>query len=871
MKKLFIALVLCFVYIAASAQEITGVVTESTTGEPIPYMNIFYDGKGIGTISDVDGNFTLPLHPEWKKLTFSAVGYVKKTVTISSSTRRLKVKIQPDDVQLSEVVVKPKKQKYSRKNNPAVELMKKVIAAKKQSDLAQHDFYQYNKYQKITLSFNNMDSTKMNEGIFKNMPQLKKQLEVCPETQKQILPVSVNETVTQRIYRKDPKSEKDIIKGMNNQGVNELLNTGDILTTVMKDVFTDVNIYDDEIRLLQYPFNSPVSNAGIGFYKYYIMDTLMVDNARCIDVSFVPNNSQDFGFSGHVYIFADSSYQIKKCYLNIPKKSDINFVDNMQILQEFETLPSGERVLVSDDMLVELKVANFMNSFQVRRITKYKDFAFDELPKQLFKRKGREIKEADAMMRDDSFWKEYRQVELSKSEGDMDVFVKSLQQIKGFKYVLFCLKALIENFVETGDKDHPSKIDIGPCNTIITQNSVDGLRLRASGQTTANLNKHWFFKGYGAYGFRDSRWKYMGEVEYSFNKKEYLPREFPKNSIAFHYQYDVVSPNDKFVHTDKDNMFTSFKFTDVNQMLYERYGQLTYEREYENGFKMQVQLRNSNNEACDQLKYRYLPNHGDVNFYYDRKDFTTSEATVFFRFAPGETFINTKQRRVPINLDAPVFTISHTMGFKDVLGGDYKYNFSEVTFYKRLWLTSWGKIDTHIKAGAQWNKVPYPLLITPAANLSYIMEDETFNLINNMEFLNDRYASLQTSWDLNGKIFNRIPLLKKLKWREFIGVNVLWGKLTDKNNPFLAQNQNSDILMDFPAYYNTDGTYRIGEDGNPIYRSYVMDPKRPYVEAIVGIHNIFKLVHVEYVRRLNYLDLPTSTKWGIRFMFRVTF
>ena len=151
------------------------------------------------------------------------------------------------------------------------------------------------------------------------------------------------------------------------------------------------------------------------------------------------------------------------------------------------------------------------------------------------------------------------------------------------------------------------------------------------------------------------------------------------------------------------------------------------------------------------------------------------------------------------------------------------------------------------------------------------MEDETFNLINNMEFLNDRYASLQTSWDLNGKIFNRIPLLKKLKWREFIGVNVLWGKLTDKNNPFLAQNQNSDILMDFPAYYNADGTYRIGEDGNPIYRSYVMDPKRPYVEAIVGIHNIFKLVHVEYVRRLNYLDLPTSTKWGIRFMFRVTF
>ncbi len=193
------------------------------------------------------------------------------------------------------------------------------------------------------------------------------------------------------------------------------------------------------------------------------------------------------------------------------------------------------------------------------------------------------------------------------------------------------------------------------------------------------------------------------------------------------------------------------------------------------------------------------------------------------------------------------------MGLKNVLGGDYKYNFTEAGIYKRFWMNSWGKIDINVKAGAQWNRVPYPLLIMPAANLSYIIEDETFNLINNMEFLNDRYASLDASWDLNGKIFNRIPLLKKLKWREYIGVKALWGKLTDKNNPYLEQNANSSVLMQFP-----EGCY-------------VMDPHKPYVELIAGVHNIFKLLHVEYVHRCNYNELPTAHKNGIRLMMRLTF
>lgn len=821
--KSFLLFLLLGCCISVSAQNIQGVVTDSLTNEPIPYLSVFYEGKGVGSITDNDGNYKVETRKGWNKLTFSAVGYVTKVVNIIPGvTKNLNVRMRPDDIMLDEVVVKPKREKYSRKNNPAVELMKKVIAHKKNNKLSENDYYQYNKYQKITMSLNDVTPEMLEKGMYKKMPFLKDQIELCEETNKFILPISVDETASQKIYRKHPKSEKTIIKGMSSTGVNELFATGDMLSTVLKDVFTDVNIYDNDIRLLQYPFISPISSSdAISFYKFYIMDTTFVDKDKCFHLTFVPNNSQDFGFTGHLYVLADSSYTVKKCTMNLPKKSGVNFVDNMDIIQEFEQLPNGEWVLKTDDMIVEMTLMKIMQGFQIRRTTRYSDYAFDELPQQLFKRKGAEIKEADAMMRGDDFWNQYRPVPLTQTESSMDMLVKRLEQMPGFKYVIFVLKAFIENFVETGTKEHPSKVDIGPVNTMISNNYIDGLRLRMSAQTTANLNPHLFFKGYYAYGFKDHRSKYMGEVEYSFNKKEYLPREFPKNSITFSYQYDVMSPTDKFLKTDKDNVFVSFKTSTVDQMSYVRNIALKYENETQFGLKTTVEVKHSTDEPTGGLAY--ITNDDQKTLV---PEIQTMEASLAFRYAPGETFVNTKQRRIPVSFDAPVFTLSHTAGFKGVLGGEYNYNLTEIGLYKRFWFSSWGKIDMFVKGGAQWNKVPFPLLIMPAANLSYILQRETFNLINNMEFLNDRYASLDVSWDLNGKIFNRIPLLKKLKWREAIGFKMLYGHLTDKNNP-MKHPGDSELFL-FPT-----------RDGRPT--SFVMDPKTPYMECSVGIHNIFKI------------------------------
>lgn len=852
MKK-FLILFFLILSQVAGAQTITGVVVEEATGDTIPFPSIQYKKEKIATSGNANGRFSIK-RINGERLTFSAVGYQELTILIGPNTpSEMKITLKTDTKQLKGVTVKAKRSKYSRKNNPAVELMKRVIAAKKRTDLANHDYYQFNKYQKITLAINDIKPTELENEKLKKKKWLINQIETCPYNNKLILPLSVDETVTQNIYRKDPKTEKTIIMGQNSSGVNDLIETGDILNNVLKDVFTDVDLYDDQIRLLQYPFTSPIGKDAISFYRFYIVDTVYVDRDKCFHLQFLPNNQQDFGFRGEIWILADSTLHVKRCNLTLPKKSDVNFVDNLQIIQEYTRLPEGEWVLTTDDMFVEMSIAKFLSKAIVIRTTRMSDYAFDELPDKIFKGKTKVLHESNAMMRDEAFWNKYRSVELTKSESSMDAFINNLSQQKGFKYIIFGVKAFIENFVETGSQNHPSKVDIGPINTMISSNFIDGVRTRISAQTTANLNPHWFLSGYYARGWDSHKNYYKGEITYSFNKKEYLPREFPKRTLTFTSTYDVCSPSDKFMHTDKDNVFTALKWTKVEKMMFYNRQQLSFEREEEWGFRTTISLKTEENEACGDLFFKPLSMAGMENAMLGQGKFRTTEARIELRYAPGETFINTKQRRLPVNLDAPVFTLSHTAGIKGFLGGDYNYNFTEASIYKRLWLNSWGKIDILAKGGIQWNKVPYPLLIMPAANLSYIISDETFNLINNMEFLNDRYASLDISWDLNGKIFNRIPLLKKLKWREWLGIKCLWGTLTDKNNPTLAANAGDGTLMEFPE------------------GSYIMDNKRPYIELIAGIHNIFKIIHIQYVHRLNYNHLPTATKNGVRLMMRLTF
>ena len=297
---------------------------------------------------------------------------------------------------MAEVTVKAKRQRYSRKDNPAVELMRRVVAAKKKTDLKTNDYYHYNKYEKITLSLNDLKPEQLEQPPFSKHPWLVEQVEVSKATGKMILPVSVDETVSQKVYCREPRSEKTIIMGQTSKGVNDLFQTGDVINTVVKDVFTDIDLYEHHIRLLQYPFISPISNEGIGFYRYYIEDTLTVEKDSCIHLQFLPNNKNDMGFRGDLYILKDSTLHVRRCEMTIPKQSNVNFVENVKILQEYEQLPDGQWVLTVDDMTTDLSLVSFLRSATVTRTTRLSDYSFDPLPQKLFKGMAKEVTEADA-------------------------------------------------------------------------------------------------------------------------------------------------------------------------------------------------------------------------------------------------------------------------------------------------------------------------------------------------------------------------------------------------------------------------------------------------------------------------------------------
>lgn len=850
-RETYIVLLLCACLSASAQQMIRGHVTDERSGEAVPSVSVQYKGHDIGVVADVDGNYAITRHQGWV-LTFSAVGYVPTTVLVNANVKgTCNVTMKADNTLLKEVTVKAKRSRYRRKDNPAVAMMRKVIAAKKRSDLSNYDYYQYNKYQKLTLALNNITQERMENPRNKKMRWLMNQIETSPYNGKMVLPFSLDETVSQKIYRKDPHSEKTIILGTRSEGINHVVQTGDAVNEVIKDVFTDIDIYDNHIRFLQYQFTSPIGDGAISFYRYYIIDTLYVGRDKCFHLHFLPNNAQDFGFRGDLYVMADSSWLVKRCEMTIPRKSDVNFVDNMQVVQEFSRLPNGEWVLTTDDMFTELKYLDFMESFTMTRNTRLTDFSFEEIPNSLFKGKADEVKTAGAQSRSEAFWTQNRQVTLTRSEANMERFVKDLEKIKGYKYILTAIKILTESFIETGTKNHPSKVDIGPVNTFITSNFIDGLRTRLSAQTTANLDSNLFLKGYIARGWRSHKTYYSGEVTWSFNKKEYMPHEFPIRTLTVSSTYDVMSPSDKYLLADKDNVFTALKWADTKKMMFYNSQSVTAQREEVWGLRTTVSLKTEENEAAGDLYF--IPMSESVDDPLASRKIRTTELRAELRYAPGETFIKNKKRRWNINRDAPIITLAHTTGIKGLLGADYAYNYTELSVFKRFWLSSWGKFDVHAKGGIQWNQVPFPLLIMPETNLSYLVQNYTFEAINNMEFPMDRFASLYLNWDMNGKIFNRIPLLRELKWREWVSVRCLWGGLSDKNNPLLAENAGSSLLMYFP-----DGCY-------------VIDPHHPYWEISLGVHNIFKFFQVEYVRRMNYNYLPTAHKHGVRFRIKLSF
>ena len=842
-RKFFATLALLMAFcVNVLGQKITGVILDASTGDSLSLAGVTYKERKVSAIADLDGIFSIA-RINGATLTFSCMGYKDETVNITKATpSRLTIKLKPDTKQLGEVVVEAKRTRYVRKDNPAIELMKRVIEMKKSTKLENHDYYMYNKYQKLSMALNDykvkeLDSTDVGKVKWTQ------QAELSPYNKKMVVPISLDETVTQHIYRKDPKTEKDIITGEQSSGLNQLFATGEMINTTLKEVFQDVDIYDNYIKLLRFPFLSPIGAGATSFYRYYITDTVLVDRDSCYHLTFTPNNPQDIGFNGDIYILKDSSLHVKKCHLSIPKKSDVNFVSSLHIDQIYSQLPNEEWALTNDDMWAEMTLLG--KSVLVVRNTRLSDYSFDPLHKNLFKGQAKVKRMADSRNQDEEFWDKYRAVELSQKEGGLGDFMTAMSKSKNMRIPLLVVKTLFENYIETSRAGKPSKFDIGPVISTFSSNFYDGFRLRAGGQTTAAFNKHLFLEGHYTHGFKSGGNYYGGQVTYWFNKKKNSYFEFPQRMIVFESSYDVTSVSDKFLKNSKDNLFVNFKTETVNMLYKQNMQRLGFVWETDYGLNFTTNIVAESNRPVGDLHLVHV-NDGTEDY-----RMRTTEWNAAVTFCPGQTYINTKQDRWPINKDRPEFTIRHAIDFKGILGGQFAANQTEVGIFKRQWLGSWGRIDLYASGAMQWNKVPFPLLITPPTCISYVEQEGTLNMLRNMEFFMDRRVFWSVSWNMNGKIFNRIPLFKKLKLREYLAFRGVWGSLTDRNNPLL--NTGDDMLYQFP-----EGSYAI-------------DGSKPYMEVAVGIRNILKVFGVDYVRRLNYFDHPGVKKNGVRFNLTFSF
>lgn len=548
---------------AQSITSASGIVRDSVSGEPLSYVSVMFENSTIGAMTDDDGAFSLQNDKGLTRLVVSSLGYDNKVVNLKAGQKNdnLDILLSPTSFQIAEVEVRPTKERYSRKDNPAVELIKKVIEHKNDNRIEAKDEYQSEVYEKLSMSLDDFNPNLEKNKFLKKFKFIKNYLDTSEFNGKPILTISVRETISDQYYRKHPKAEKTITKAKRQQGIDKTLDDGGAITSNLEEIFKGVNIFDNNINILLNRFVSPLSSTlAVSYYKYYIMDTVDVAGDRCVDLAFVPVNSQSYGFTGRLYITLDGNYAVKKFLLNTPANINLNWVDKLRIEQEFKRMPDSTWVLANENTYVNFYIVKGAQQLYAHQLRNFDKYQFDvQNADSIFGLLGpiHELPEATAQT--DTFWIHNRHVPLKEKESALDDLLAQLRKVPAFNVIIKTAEILITGYIPTtADKDK-SKFDFGPMNTTFSANHLEGFRMRVGGMTTANLNPHWFGSGYLAYGVNDRKLKYNAKLTYSVNKKKYHEGESPVNNISAIQEYDVYTPGQDFLFTSKDNMFVAWK------------------------------------------------------------------------------------------------------------------------------------------------------------------------------------------------------------------------------------------------------------------------------------------------------------------------
>lgn len=818
---------------------ITGRTTDELTGEPLPYVSVVLKGTTVGTTTDANGRYRIETSSKASEIIFSFIGYENSSGIVNPGKEQtINISLKLSSINLDEVIVSYERKAYRNKGNPAVELIQNVIDNKEKNRIGSYDFLAYRKYEKIQFAFSNINENIRQSGLLKKFDFVFDNLDTTKRVGNSILPVYIKETLSDHYYRKNPETTKEIVlaektldleRYINNRGAGNYLNY----------LYQNINIYDNEILFLTNKFLSPIAGTAPAFYKYYINDTLTVNDIPCVRMFFAPRNKSDFLFHGYLYITLDSSYAVRKIDMGINKDINIDWVQDISIVQNFEQEKDKKWVLLKDEISIDFGIVKNTTGLYGQRTISYKNYRTDiPFTDSVFSGPDKTFR-IDSASLNREYWETNRLIPLTKSEKQIYTTVDSLNNMREFKRRMDLITMVISGFLNLGD------IELGTITSFYSYNEVEGSRIRFGGRTSTDFSKKITLDGYLAYGTTDKTFKYNAGFTYSLTPRTIY--QFPVRYIRVNYLRDVMIPGQGIQNWQVDNVLLSFKRGINDKLFLNNQLKLEYLHEFENHFSYQT-----------GYIYNKQYSHGNLNFYEslpatepeEPSHINISELFLNLRFAPNESFYQGKMYRTTFPNKNPIITVQLSGG-STLINNDYDYLQLQLSVSRRYYLSILGYTDITFDAGKIFGQVPYPLLFLHPANQTYSYQKYSYNLMNFLEFVSDQYASINIDYSFNGFILNKVPLIKYLKLRELITLKALYGRLGSLNDPSLQSG-----LLTFPL--DNTGTSLV----------YTLENK-PYIEAGLGLSNIFRVFRVDFIQRLTYTGNPNVDRTGFRVQFRL--
>jgi len=812
------------------AQEtiVLGKVTDAGTGDPIPYVNVVFLGTTLGVTTDFDGNYELRTSNPSDTIMVSYIGYkAKKKVVVKGIRQVINFQVDEDITSLQEVV-------FLAGENPAFEVLRRVVKNKSKNDKRKLSAYEYDTYTKIEIDVDHITDKFRQRKVIQKITSVLDSIErIAGEDGKPILPLLITESISKVYYRDDPslRYENILRSKINGVGVED----GAMVTQLVGSSFQEYNFYQNWLNIVGKEFASPIADGWRLYYEYDLMDSLYVGDHYCYRIDFFPKSPQDLAFTGSMWITRDD-YALKQIDATMGKQANINFVEKIKIQQELTPIEGGAWLPEKNRVLIDVgELTNTSAGMLAKFYTSNKNFTVNKPYEPSFYKLPILMAEDARMNEEDDFWDSLRHEPLSATEKNVYKMIDTLQTIPVVRTYTDIVKIMVNGYYKIG------KIELGPYVSILAINNIEGVRIQPGFRTSYKFSNKWILGGQLGYGFGDERIKYMAYVQRILSRHPWTTLTVKAKSDLARVGIDEETAGDNFL------LSASQRFGNFRRGYYTNEARADFRREVFKGFTQRVGFRYSTFDPT--FNFAYYEDPSDVLNSQVRQSYETSELILESRYARDELFIQSDNDRYSLGTTKwPVITLRYTKGFKGIFESDFDYDKVRLSLYKRIKMGPLGVGYVDLAGEYIFGTLPYPLLGLHLGNQTVIYSPVTYNLMNFGEFGSDRYATLQYQQHFEGFLLNKIPLIRKLKWRLVGTANVIYGGLSEANRDINA-----------PETPEGEETLPIG-----------YFDKRPYVEVGYGVENIFQFLRIDFVHRLSYLDNPDVRKFAVLFGFQFT-